>query len=102
MSSSGTTENGSVSSATDGSMTWFMNTPSPGWAAHADPAVADAPLGVGQRHQRAAAAVAEQHDSLGAAAAHLLGHRLDVDRCTRSCRQSVSLFMYRVPKPNTA
>ena len=33
MSSSGTTENGSRSSATDGSITCSMNTPSPGWAA---------------------------------------------------------------------
>ena len=33
MSSSGTVLNGSFSSATLGSITWFMNTPSPGWAA---------------------------------------------------------------------
>ena len=46
---------------------------------HADPAVADAPLGVGQRHQRAAAGVAEQHDGLGAPPAHLGRDGLDVD-----------------------
>ena len=35
MSSAGSTENGSASSVTDGSMTCSMNTPSPGWAARA-------------------------------------------------------------------
>ena len=46
---------------------------------HADPAVADAELGVGHRHQRSAAGVAEQHDRLGAAPHHLVVRGLDVD-----------------------
>ncbi len=46
---------------------------------HADPAVADAELGVGHRHQRSAARVAEQHDRLGAAADHLVVRGVDVD-----------------------
>ena len=45
----------------------------------ADPPVTQLPLGLAQRHQRSAAAVAEQHDRLGAPAAHEGGGRGDVD-----------------------
>ena len=47
---------------------------------HADPPVAAAVLDVRERRQRTAAAVAEQHDRLGAAAAHPLDRGGDVAR----------------------
>ncbi len=50
-----------------------------GVGGHADPAVADPELGVGERHQRAAAGVAEQHDGLRAPAHHLVVRGVDVD-----------------------
>ncbi len=46
---------------------------------HAHPPVADAPLGVGQGHERPAAGIAEQHDGLRPASTHLVGDGLHVD-----------------------
>ena len=79
MSSSGTVENGSLSSATLGSITCSMNTPSPGCAAmpiHPSPMPSSA---LAEGHQRAAAGVAQQHHGFGAAPLHLVVDRLHVD-----------------------
>jgi hypothetical protein len=101
MSSSGTREKGSASSATDGSMTWFMKTPSPGWAAmpiHPSPiprsAWASAMSEPPPELPRSTTASAPRRFISWYTASTSIVHS--------SCRQSVSFPMYRVPNPHTA
>ena len=96
MSSSGTVENGSPSSATDGSITCSMNTPFAGMRGHSDPPVTDAGLRVGHRHQRSASGVAEQHDRFGPAPDHLVVRGLHVDDARLV--QAVGVVVH-VPRP---
>jgi hypothetical protein len=93
--------NGSCSSATDGSMTWFMNTPSPGWAA--------IPTQPSPTPRSAwASAISDPPPELPSSTTASAPRRfisvatVSTSTVHSSWRQSVSLFMYRVPKPHTA
>ena len=101
MSSSGITEWGSSSSATDGSITCSMNTPSPGWAA----------IPIQPSPHGSVTCVSAMRDPPpllpSSTTASAPGRRISAAMAATSTthfswRQSVSLFMYLVPKPSTA